>query len=407
MSPLLSALLGALLGAAVTAGLLARRRRVRPGTPPDDHTERLADAGRQLATVAHELNNPLTAIQAFAQDLQEANPLEHQREALMVIRHQARRARLLVRGLLEQVRAEPPRVDRIAPASLVDPLVPVFDRECRERGIVFDRQVEPNLPMLEGDAAGLEQVLTNLLQNAARSTPSGGRIGLVLRARGRLVEFVVQDTGPGIPADLLDRVFEPFFTTRPAGEGTGLGLAVSQTIVRRHRGTLVAENVPPEEGGGARFTVALPLVDRRAREREPLDEEGSGTGTVAGSGRRILVVEDEATIRIALRRYLEPRGWIVELAADGPAALDALEQGGHHAILCDVRIGSMSGMDLYDRMVARRPALKERIVLISGDAGAADVASFQARTGAVVLQKPFELAALAARLDQLGGPTAA
>ncbi|MBS1241127.1 MAG: sensor protein, partial [Gemmatimonadetes bacterium] len=317
------------------------------------------------------------------------------------------RARLIVRGLLEQVRAEPPRADRIAPDSLVAPLVSVFTRECRERGIEFEWRAEPGLPMLEGDAAGLEQVLTNLLRNAAQATPAGGRIALALRARGRLIEFVVQDSGPGIPADLLDRIFEPFFTTRPSGEGTGLGLSVSQTIVRKHRGTLVAENVPMAEGGGARFVVALPLVDRRAREREPLDDEGVNTAPVAGSGRRILVVEDEATIRVALRRYLEPRGWIVELAADGPAALAAVERGAPHAVLCDVRIGVLSGMELYDRLVAGHPALKERILLVSGDAGAPDVVAFRERTGAVVLQKPFELAALAARLDRAGGPSAA
>jgi nitrogen-specific signal transduction histidine kinase len=407
MSPLLSALLGALLGAAITAGLLARRRRDRADTPPDDHLVRLADAGNRLAAVAHELNNPLTAIQAFAQDLLDGNPGEHQREALTVIGHQARRGRLIVRGLLEQVRAERPKVDRIAPASLVAPLVPVFSRECRERGVLFEWQADSDLPMLEGDAAGLEQVLTNLLRNAAQATPAGGRIALSLRPRGRLIEFVVQDSGPGIPADLLDRIFDPFFTTKPSGEGAGLGLSVSQTIVRRHRGTLVAENVPPGQGGGARFTVALPLVDRRASDRDAVDDEGVAAGPVAGSGRRILVVEDEESIRLALHRYLEPRGWIVELAADGPAALAALTRGGHHAVVCDVRIGDLSGMDLYDRLVAERPALKERIVLISGDAGAADVMAFQERTGAVVLQKPFELAALAARLDRVGGPTAA
>ena len=407
MSPLLAALLGAVLGAAITAGLLARRRRDRQDTPPDDHLVRLADAGSRLAAVAHELNNPLTAIQAFAQDLLDGNPGEHQREALTVIGHQARRGRLIVRGLLEQVRAERPKVDRIAPASLMAPLVPVFSRECRERGILFEWQAESDLPMLEGDAAGLEQVLTNLLHNAGQATPAGGRIALSLRPRGRLIEFVVQDSGPGIPADLLDRIFDPFFTTKPSGEGTGLGLSVSQTIVRRHRGTLVAENMPPEQGGGARFTVALPMVDRRVSDRDAPDDEGVDAGPVAGSGRRVLVVEDEESIRLALHRYLQPRGWIVELAADGPAALAALARGGHHAVVCDVRIGELSGMDLYDRLVAERPALKERIVLISGDAGAPDVMAFRERTGAVVLQKPFELAALAARLDRVGGPTAA
>jgi len=408
MSLLLAGIVGALLGGALVAAL---RRAGHPGTPAvadaaesgstDEHTARLAAAGRNLAAVAHELNNPLAAILAFAQDLLHAEPTAEQREALLVIQQQARRSRMIVRGLLDVVHAAPRPAEPIEPRELLGRVAIVFDRECRERSIDFDWSADDALPSMEGDATGLEQVLTNLLQNAVQATPAGGRITLSFRVRGRLLEFVVQDSGPGIPTDLLSRIFDPFFTTKPAGEGTGLGLSVSQGIVRRHRGTLVAENVPAWEGGGARFIVSLPFHDRRRLDREPPEESDAAPVQPANPPRRVLVVEDEDAIRVSVRRWLERRGWAVTESRDGTSALAELQGSGFDAVLCDLRLPGLSGMELYDRLSASDPATAARMVLISGDAGAPEVAAFLARTHAPMLEKPFELRALARALDRV------
>jgi CheY-like chemotaxis protein len=286
-----------------------------------------------------------------------------------------------VQSLLTEARTEASAPSLVTPHDVVERVARVFERLCREREQVLTWSAAGALPPLEADGAALEQALGNLLRNASQATPVGGTLSLICRQRGRLVEFLVRDSGPGIPADALDRIFEPFFTTKAPGEGTGLGLSLAREIAHRHRGTLVAENLPAEEGAGAQFVMAIPF-DRRAREREP---------------GRVLVVEDDRDLRRALARYLTRIGWLVEEAEDGATALAVLANVSLDAVVCDARLPDMTGMALH---AGTDPA--RRFVLISGDTGSRDVQAFGQQTGVVVLQKPFELEALAAALHAGG-----
>lgn len=415
MPPLLLAGLAFLAGAVAGVGVVSVLRRRSPSTETasGDRTRRLAETGARLAAVTHELGSPLTAILAFADDLLHTEPSREQRESLLVIRHQARRARLLVRGLLDSLREEgttpepatlrePVRVDLLA-----EGVARVFERECAARRLRFECTIADDLPRLSADPTELEQVLTNLLENACQATPEGGVVSFTVQVRGRLLEFVVRDNGAGIPDEALPHLFEPFFTTKQPGSGTGLGLSVSQGIVRRYRGVLSAGNVPAVDGGGARFVVSLPFDDRRWRDRDsaPDELEPAATGS-AGTGRRALLVEDEEPVRLAVRRFLERRGWQVDEARDGRAALAALLPGeavsaGYDAVVCDLRLPGISGITVYERMEAERPEIALRMILVTGDAQAEDVADLRARVGARLLEKPFELSALGTVLDRL------
>ncbi len=420
MSPLLAALGGLLVGLGLGAAAALRWRRpsgpapvVRPSPPhaPNaDEVRRLAEAGGRLAAVAHELANPLSAILAFSDDLLRTDSTVEQREALMVIRHQARRSRAMLRGLLDTVRGggdggdQPPAL--VHPATLTEQVARVAARDCQARGLRFEWAAGPDLPSLLGHEAELEQVLTNLLTNACQATPAGGHVSLTVQVRGRLLEFVVRDSGHGIPPDVLPHIFEPFYTTKPAGEGTGLGLSLSQGFVRRHRGILTAENVSATEGGGARFVVALPFEDRRWRDRDAVpDEIGTVSAPDAPAVRRVLIVEDEEAIRHAVRRYLERHGWAVEETGDGRAALAELLPGSGEcrfdAVVCDLRLPGLSGMAIYDRVRAERPRLARRLVMVTGDTSVPEVVAFQTRTGVQLLEKPYELEMLAAALGRL------
>jgi CheY-like chemotaxis protein len=400
-------LLGLLIGSIAAAIWLLRR--APPPTPPalpaiPEQTARLAETGRRLAEVVHEINNPLTAILAFAQDLLRADPSPEQREALTVIQQQARRSRKLVRGLLDEVRAEPIIAERIDTEAVIARVLPVFQREAERHGLRFSHTIDRNLPSVEGDSLGIEQVLTNLLQNAFQATPRGGTVTLATRVRGRLLEFVVQDNGPGIPPDQLERIFDPFFTTKGAGEGTGLGLSVSQTIVRRHRGTLIGENVPEWDGGGARFVVALPFLERRKIDRDLLDEEPEAEDSPGGEGRRVLLIEDDAAVRLSVRRYLERSGWVVEEAADGTAGAARALAEPWDVVICDMRMPGRTGIQIYDEVAATKGDFARRFVLVSGDAGSNEVRAFRERTGTVVLEKPFELSILGAAVLRAATP---
>ena len=368
---------------------------------------RLEAVGRMVSGVAHELNNPLTAILAFGQDLLASSQTDQDREALTVIVQQAQRCRVIVGDLLMFARNRRDERRWVAPGELVGRVLRVFARDSARSGVALETAIDPDLPTLELDPMGIEQVITNLLTNAIQATPSGGRVTLHVGVRDQTFEVRVEDTGTGIPVELLPRVFEPFFTTKERGTGTGLGLSVSHAIVRQHGGTLEVANRP--EGPGARFTMRLPFVERRAAERAGIESRGveqAGPRVAEPGGpRRVLVVDDEESIREAIRRALERRGWSVDLAADGREALLHVEVGGravaYDAIVTDLRMPGMSGVELCRVLAARHPALNERTVVITGDTASPAVADFLAASSRPCLQKPFDMRTLAVMLDRL------
>lgn len=362
------------------------------------HTARLEAVGRMVSGVAHELNNPLTAIMAFAQDLAATSRSEEDREALTVIVQQAERCRVVVGDLLIFARSRREERRRVAPGDLVARVTRVFGRESSRSQVAFDVAVAPELPPIEVDATGMEQVLTNLLTNAFQASPPGGRVTLTVSAADGRVSFSVSDTGPGISAQAMPRLFEPFFTTKAPGEGTGLGLSVSHAIVSQHGGTIDVENLGA--GSGARFRINLPFVDRRQGE-----VSGPDDGADEPPPGRVLIVDDEPAIRVAVRRSLERRGWQVDEAADGAEAWLKIEVGGrptdYDVVVTDLRMPGMSGIELVDRIRERHPSLADRTIVITGDTASPSVAEFLARLPTPHLQKPFDIRQLIEVVDRV------
>jgi CheY-like chemotaxis protein len=255
------------------------------------------------------------------------------------------------------------------------------------------------------DRAGLQQIVTNLVINAAQASGAGGTVGLRAWVTGNELTVVVEDSGPGIPPGLMDRIFEPFFTTKPVGEGTGLGLSVTLGIVQQMGGRITAENRSPMHGGGARFTVLLPV--ERAGVIE-LAESGpaltpSAADTNAGRGPRVLIIDDEPSIRAALKRFFVRRGWQVDEAADGADGLSVLLDGKSEfaVVISDLKMPGCSGMELHDHVASVAPELLDRVIFSTGDVASRDAAEFVRRTRCTVLQKPFELRALEALVNRL------
>ena len=222
--------------------------------------EKLAAVGQLVSSVAHELNNPLAGIMAFSQLLlADAPPSQEQLDALVTINNEARRAARIIRNLLFFARERPPER---SPTDLNRVLLDTL--ELRRYALRADQievvtDLEPALPSALADAWQLQQVFLNLLTNAEqalRDYDGPRRVTLrTRRAEDRLMASV-EDTGPGIPAESADRIFEPFYTTKSVGEGTGLGLSITDGIVRAHGGEIRVESRP---GAGATFIVELPL----------------------------------------------------------------------------------------------------------------------------------------------------
>ena len=366
--------------------------------------ERMEALGKLVSGVAHELNNPLAAILNFTEDLLADPRPPDERAALEVILAQVLRSRTIVRDLLSFVRKGPGRSRRReSPGPILDTLILTARPGLAGQGVSFDSSVsDPDTP-LDLDRAGFEQVVTNLLTNAAQAAGAGGSVRLEARRAGEWFEVVVEDNGPGIREEHLSRIFEPFFTTKPAGEGVGLGLSVSLGIVQGHGGELRAENRAAQGGTGARFVMRLPVATGPA----PEPKSAITPGDVVSPARRasLLVIDDEESIRLVLRRFFERRGWMVDEARDGTDALvkllqpDAVAQ--YDVVLCDLKMPGLSGVDLYRRVATEAPGMARRMILSSGDVTAEDVSEFLATVAVPVLEKPFELHALEALAERV------
>ncbi|MGO8749353.1 MAG: ATP-binding protein [Thermoguttaceae bacterium] len=221
-------------------------------------SEQLASVGRLAAGVAHEINNPLTGVLAFAGLLREKPNMDEQdRQDLELIVRETKRAREIVRGLLDFARETPSIKAHLKINDVAVQTVRLLGKRDAFQDIEVVEDFDENIPCINGDKNQLEQVLVNLSLNACEAMPGGGTLLLSTSYTDGWVEVKVTDTGCGIKKEHLDKIFEPFFTTKPVGKGTGLGLAVSYGIVQQHEGTLEVES---EERKGTTFTIRLPAV---------------------------------------------------------------------------------------------------------------------------------------------------
>jgi signal transduction histidine kinase/CheY-like chemotaxis protein len=350
---------------------------------------------RFLANMSHELRTPLNAILGFAQILgRDAELSERNRERLRVIRSSGDHLLGLIDDVLDLAKVEAGRIElRPTPFSLPDllrDLEAAFGPRAAERGIRLDVSTEGVLhDSALGDAGRLRQVLDNLLSNALKFTREGSvRLSVRAGADARC-RFEVADTGAGIRAEDLGRLFRPFEQAadgRPPEPGAGLGLSIAQRLVELMGGRIEAESTPGR-GSRFRFEIALPA----AEAQRPAPPTRSVTG-YRGRRRHLLVVDDLDTNRRVLRELLELLGFAVAEAASGEAALVAAGERPFDLALVDLRMPAMSGFELAARLRSLHPGT--RIVATSAGvfASARDDAL---RSGADdYLSKPFQEAQL-------------
>ncbi len=223
--------------------------------------EKLAALGSLVAGVAHELNNPLTGISAFAQLLLEEPLSEEQNESVRLIKREADRAGSVIRDLLLFSRKTDAHLDQVDVNSLVQLTLRLRTYTLRTESIAVDFDLAPDAPLVVADEQRLQQVLLNLLVNAEYAMHGSEERRLTLRTRSEGEQVIVEiaDTGAGMDAETQRHIFEPFFTTKPPGVGTGLGLSVSYGIVQAHGGGITVESHP---GGGTTFRITLPSPPR-------------------------------------------------------------------------------------------------------------------------------------------------
>jgi two-component system, NtrC family, sensor kinase len=352
------------------------------------HSARLAAIGELVAGVAHEIRNPLMVIGGTA-DLMDEHDAETLKEDIHAIRSSTRRAARIVDSLLQFSRQSEPRREVVDLNDVVRSVLELRRQLLRHHGISVRLPLAPEPVSVMGDPAQLEQVVLNLVNNAERSLIDNHTKDRWIEIRtardGDRALLTIEDSGPGIAPDALTRIFDPFYTTRPVGQGTGLGLSVSYGIVEEHGGTIVATS---PEGHGATFSITLPATEASAEAAEEKAKPSAGAHTGGG---RVLIVDDEPHIRNVVSRYLGKRGYEVREAGDGEAALRLAEAEPFDVVILDWRMPRLGGAEVLARWHDEDPELAQRVIIATGDVTAEDADASTETTGRPVLAKPFEL----------------
>ncbi len=360
-------------------------------------SERMASVGTLAAGVAHEINNPLTYVMAGHEELDhelarlargEAVDAAGLRAMLSEVSDGVGRIRDIVASLRAFSRIEPESAPvRLDPREAVQRALAMCANELRHRATL---EVElGETPTVLANPSALIQVLVNLLINAAQAMPEDLRADRTIRVvtgtdevgRSRIA---VHDTGVGIPHLKLQRIFDPFYTTKPVGVGTGLGLSISHRLVNDLGGTI---SVTSEVGKGSVFVVALP----------PAPEAPPPTAAVADAEpnrARVLIIDDEPMVASALARILIRDGHACATANSASAALEHLRTRPFDLVLCDLMMPGTSGMEFYEQVSALDPSLAERFVFITGGAFTDAARALIEQGLRPVLPKPPDLAAL-------------
>lgn len=358
-------------------------------------SEKLAAIGSLLAGVAHELNNPLSILLGQATMLQEeiagrADVSAATRAEKLVAA--AERCARVVRSFLAIARQR--RADRraLSVAALLDSAIDLLQYKLQSSGIAVAVDCDEAAPQVFADPDQVQQIVVNLLVNAIQAleeVEEPRQITIGTRRRHNALSIVVADNGPGIPPDVARRIFEPYFTTKPEGVGTGIGLSISRGLAEAQGGQLVLLALPRR---GAAFELTLPL----AGAAEAAAGMDAAPGGVAAD-RHALVIDDEAEIAVLVAEALQRHGYRCDIAASGREgqALIAARGGAYDAVICDLRMPDLDGPALFRWIGIHHPTLVERILFVTGDALGPAAGRFLAGSRRPVLEKPFRPAEVA------------
>ncbi len=386
-----------------------------------EHADRLAAIGTLAAGVAHEVNNPAAYVlmnlktcrehigdlrrvlldggevgaAADADRARRAATLDEMTEMLEDNVRGVERIVAIVQALRSYARSDPDQVEAVDVAAVCRDAHDLVGNQLRHRArLTVD--LAP-VPPIAADARKLSQVVINLLVNAAdAAVPAADRvheIHLRCRARDGRVELSVSDTGAGIPAALRARIYEPFFTTKPRGTGSGLGLSIVRDIVERFGGRIAVDSSP---GRGTTFTVGFPVDDRVAAGH------AAAPVVTAHARGQVLIIDDEIALTSALRRQL--RGHHdVTVINDGAAGLAAALRQDFDVILCDIMMPGTDGLVVLETLRRSRPEVVPRLVLMTAGVFSDPMRERVLASGGQLLDKPVPLESLLAMIDSLRG----
>jgi len=354
--------------------------------------------GQLTGGIAHDFNNLLSAVLGGLHLLERRVPLE-ERDQLIIdqMRHAAEQGAELVRRMMAFARKQELSPTSVDPQSLCNSVAGLVEHALAG-AIEVDWACAKQVDNLFVDRPQLELALVNLILNARDAMPAGGRINVAIDEReadlgtdqftGRFIRIRVSDEGQGISDDIIDRITEPFFTTKESGKGTGLGLSMVAGFVQQSGGRLQI-NSPP--GKGTTVEMILPST----RQPAPPEAAKRTLPPLAKSSKAVLLVDDDDAVRTVLGEQLREMGFAVDEVSDGSSAIERLKcNGGYDVLLTDFAMPGMNGLDTIKSAVSQRPSI--HALLMTGYADEDAVAD--ARGTVPVIRKPIDLEELMRRI---------
>jgi len=351
-----------------------------------EEAKRLSALGQVAASLAHEFNNVLMGIQPFVELIaRNAPPTRNVSDALGHITRAISRGKRASQEILRFANPKEPQLFAIEVRTWLPHLLSQLTATMPQ-SIALTYSIEPNVTFIHGDQSHLEQVITNLVFNARDAIVARGTVHIALTAHAGLVRISVIDNGPGIPAEMLDKIFEPLFTTKR--NGTGLGLAIARRLVEGQGGALSAENLAD---GGCVFHVLVPAGEFAPKPLPPVVRDTPGV-------KNILIVEDDPTVGAGLNQLLNAEGYETTWVRASADACEAARLLKPHVAIIDINLPDGNGIDLVPLLRAEHDGLP--IVISTGHV---ELNVSDAKRRILSLMKPYELGDL---LIAIGNVTA-
>lgn len=364
--------------------------------------EKLSALGQLLAGVAHELNNPLSVVLGHAMMLKDEVSDADALDGIDKISRSAERCAKIVKTFLAMARQKPTQLEQSKLNDVIEMALEIASYNIGKSGIETRLQLDDKLPLVLVDEDQVTQVFINLMINAEQALAGNAdapviQISTVFDKSTNRIIARVSDNGPGIDSDHRLRIFEPFYTTKAVGEGTGVGLALSHRIISSHGGNLT---VSDSELGGATFEVSLPISSNEK------DQELNTPNLATNGVIRALLVEDEPDVSDVMQKLLASMGVEVTTAINAETGLALLQNdSAYHVILCDLRMPGIGGMGMLREIEERWPSLTDRFIFVTGDAISNDAKNIRKAARNQIIEKPVSPSELKSLIQSLRSAT--
>jgi PAS domain S-box-containing protein len=363
-------------------------------------SSRLATVGEMAAGIAHEINNPLTSVIGFSELLMNTELPADIKESVGIIADGSNRVKEIIKRMLNFARQTKSAKTSTSVNELISATLDLRSYVLKTANIQVITHLDPDLPWVTADSGQLQQVFLNMIVNAEHSMKKAhgqGTLTVTTERQNKHIRISFDDDGAGITPEIKSRIFAPFFTTKEPGEGTGLGLSLSHSIIIEHGGNIEIESEP---GKGARFIITLPIVS--PEEETPLEPQAADCApSESNKQAHVLVVDDEEAIRALIGIILKKNGHLVDSTGNPEEVLPKIENTDYDLIIMDVHIPGLSGMELYSKIIDKSPQLARKFLFITGDSADSNTRAFLRRNNLSYIVKPFEKNELLENIKEL------